>query len=192
MTQPSSHILASCHHKHSGFTLIELVLVLVLIGILGAVVAPRLMLNNQFEQRLQADRLVGLLRQAQLRAMNDPQAVTENPDISRCAKVVITKQGFSIAAECKTQLLDSDTLIQQGQQGYFVGARDINITANRTLPFILQFGQTAAEDEDKEFLTEASLLGRPFIGTEQLPTTLNITIGGKTVNIEPEGYIHGP
>lgn len=165
---------------------------LVLLGILGAVVAPRLMVSSQFSERLQADKLLGLLRQAQLRAMNDPQAATENPDISRCAKVVITKQGFSIAAECKTQLLDSDTLIQQDQQGYFVGARDINITTNRTLPLILQFGQAAAEDEDKKFLTEASLLGRPFIGTEQLPTTLNITIGGKTVNIEPEGYIHGP
>ena len=174
-----------------GFTLIELVLVIMLIGILSAVALPRLVGDRQFADRLQADKLVGLLRQAQLRAMNDPKAVTENPDISRCAKVVLTQQGFSLAADCKAQLLDRDALIQQGQQGYFVGARDINIIANLTLPFILQFGQ-ANTDENDNFLTEASVLGRPFIGTEQLPTTLIITIGGKAVYIEPEGYIHGP
>ena len=195
MSQSSSPFLFNHphhSHQHTGFTLIELVLVLVLIGILGAVALPRLMMNSQFEDRLQADKLVGLLRQAQLRAMNDPQAVTENPDISRCARVAITLQGFSIAASCKTQLLDSDTIIQQDEQGYFVGVRDINITATRPLPFILQFGQVASENADKDFLTEASLLGRPFIDGVQLSTVLVISIGGKAVYIEPEGYIHAP
>lgn len=178
--------------SYNGFTLLELVLIIVLLGILGAVVAPRLMMSSQFSDRLQADKLVGLLRQAQLRAMNDPQAVTKNSDISRCAKVSFTSSGFSIAKNCDVDLLENEAIKNESQQGHFVGAFIDNITASPapySLPFTLQFGQPGAEIN---FLSEASLLGQPYIGSHQLESTLEITIGGKKVLIEPEGYIHAP
>ena len=181
--------------KLTGFTLIELVLVLVLIGILAAVAVPRLMVGSQFEDRLQADKLVGLLRQAQLRAMNDPEALKTGSQLSRCAKVVITKDAFSLANNCDSGLLNTTIIKQEASQGHFVGAENISITtsggtvAGIKPSIVLQFGQLVA---DAKFLSEASLLGRPFIGGEQLKETLTITIGGKAVHIEPEGYIHGP
>lgn len=160
---------------------------LVLIGILGAVAVPRLMVGSQFEERLQADKLVGLLRQAQLRAMNDPVSVTENDNLSRCAKVFISKEGFSIAQGCKSGLLDPEMIKQQANQGIFVGASGVSITANSELPLTVQFGKPAV---DAKFLSEDSLLGRPFINGVR--KGLVISIAGKAVHIEPEGYIHGP
>lgn len=187
------------NHNQTGFTLIELVLVLVLIGILGAVVAPRLMVSSQFEDRLQADKLVGLLRQAQLRAMNDPLAVADNTNLSRCGKVEITSQGFSIAKDCKSGLLSASDLTEQAQRGHFSGARDLTISATAALPITLQFGEpavfTQTANKDK-FLSEASSLGRPLIksnGTlSRTAERLTIIIGGKKVHIESEGYIHAP
>ncbi|MGB5855236.1 MAG: prepilin-type N-terminal cleavage/methylation domain-containing protein [Oceanisphaera sp.] len=187
--QLGPHNKPSCHHKQSGFTLIELVLVLVLLGILGAVALPRFMVGGQFEDRLQTDKLVGLLRQAQLRAMNDPQAVKIGSEPSRCSKVFINTDGFSIANNCESGLLSKEVINTNASQGYFVGTRDFNNSAYTGPSLTVQFGQQAA---DADFLSEASLLGQPFIGTEQLKDTLTITIGGKAVHIEPEGYIHGP
>ncbi|MCT7656530.1 type II secretion system GspH family protein [Oceanimonas sp. NS1] len=51
-----------------------MVAVLVLVGILAAVAIPRLPVNSDFDGSLQARNLAGLLRLAQLRAMNDPLA----------------------------------------------------------------------------------------------------------------------
>lgn len=182
-------------HLSRGFTLIELVLVIMLVGILSAVAAPRLMVGSQFEDRLQADKLVGLLRQAQLRAMNDPEALKTGSQLSRCAKVVIDNKAFSLANNCDSGLLSTAVIKQEASQGHFVGAENISITtsggtvAGINPSIVLQFGQLVA---DAKFLSEASLLGRPFIGNTQLTDTLEITIGGKKVLIEPEGYIHAP
>ena len=193
--QSGFHTKLNCPHKQSGFTLIELVLVLVLIGILGAVAAPRLMVSSQFEERLQADKLVGLLRQAQLRAMNDPEALKTGSQLSRCAKVVITKDAFSLANNCDSGLLNTTIIKQEASQGHFVGAENMSITtsggtvAGVNPTIVLQFGQLVS---GAKFLSEASLLGRPVIGGEQLTDRLEITIGGKKVLIEPEGYIHAP
>lgn len=53
-----------------GFTLLEMVLVLVILGVLGAVAAPRLSLPTGLEGRSAATNLVTVLRGAQLHAMN--------------------------------------------------------------------------------------------------------------------------
>ncbi|MBM7454760.1 MSHA pilin protein MshC [Oceanisphaera litoralis] len=177
--------------RFRGFTLIELILVLVLSGILAAVALPRLQLGSRFEQRLQADNLVGLLRLAQLRAMNDPEAVQSGADLRRCSRVVITNTAFSLTQHCESTAtpLADDVLDKGTHQGLFMGSRDLNIQANRSLPLVLQFGKAST---DTRFLSEDSRLGRPFINDIPLAESLEITIGGKAVHIEPEGYIHAP
>ncbi|MBR9830214.1 MAG: prepilin-type N-terminal cleavage/methylation domain-containing protein [Oceanospirillales bacterium] len=181
---------------HKGFTLIELILVLVLMGILAAVALPRLQLGSQFEQRLQADNLVGLLRLAQLRAMNDPKALNSSSDNSRCGRVVIAKNGFSLSKDCDSAVLLTDGQLKSAeQQGLFLGKAGLTITvepSSYTLPLVLQFGKEPESDADKNYLSEASRLGRPFINDTQLTEPLEITIGGKAVHIETEGYIHAP
>lgn len=52
-------------YRNSGFTLIELVTSLVLVGILAALAAPRFVDNRAFDQRGYADELAAGLRSAQ-------------------------------------------------------------------------------------------------------------------------------
>lgn len=166
----------------------------VLIGIVSAVVLPRLSLSGQLEQRLHADKLVGLLRMAQLRAMNDPSALQPRNDtddlIKHCAKVAITNQGFSLAKNCnQPQLLTSQQLKQGQQQGLYLGAN--TVTTNQTLPVVIQFGEASAS-ENSELLTTNSWLGRPYMNNQRLTTELDIIIASETVRITPEGYIYAP
>ncbi len=56
---------------HRGFTLIELVLVIVLIGVLAVTAAPRFFTASGYDQIAARDELIQLLRQAQLQSMNN-------------------------------------------------------------------------------------------------------------------------
>ena len=51
--------------KNTGFTIIELVLVIVIVGILGALAGPRFFDNSTFEERAWFDELTNTLRYAQ-------------------------------------------------------------------------------------------------------------------------------
>ncbi|AEY01690.1 msha pilin protein mshc [Oceanimonas sp. GK1] len=174
---------------HKGFTLIELVAVLVLVGILAAVAIPRLPVGSDFEGSLQARNLAGLLRLAQLRAMNDPDALKNIATLNRCGVLAVTVGGISLSANCQDAVLLNKANLEAPGNELWLGA-NLPVTANQPLPFTLQFGEVS----DPDYLSESSRLGRPFVnsgsGYQPLPNTLQITLAGQTVLIEPEGYIH--
>lgn len=169
--------------QHKGFTLIELVAVLVLVGILAAVAIPRLPVGGDFEGALQARNLAGLLRLAQLRAMNDPEALQSGTDINRCGVIAVTQAGVSISSNCSSATLLTN--FSDTNPDIWLGTKQ-PVTASHALPFTLQFGLFANEN----FLSDNSYLGRPHINGNPLDSTLTITLAGTSVTIEPEGYIY--
>jgi len=56
--------------KQKGFTLIEMVTVIVILGLLAVVMIPRFLSSANFESRTTADTLLGAIRQAQQLAMS--------------------------------------------------------------------------------------------------------------------------
>ncbi|WP_157953585.1 prepilin-type N-terminal cleavage/methylation domain-containing protein [Zobellella maritima] len=172
--------------KPSGFTLVEVLAVVVLLGILSAVAVPRLSFGPGIEQRLDAERLVALLRLAQLRAMNDPDAFNSGQPLAQCGRLVLTTTRFGIADNCDDALADS-----YPQQGPLLGINQSQaISATESLPFIIQFGTTASGG----LLSEEAWLGRPYIeqagSLVRVTSPVDISLGGVTVRIEPEGYVH--
>lgn len=54
-----------------GFTLIELIIIIVVIGILAITAVPRLLTTSDYAQRSVQDQIISQIRLAQLRALND-------------------------------------------------------------------------------------------------------------------------
>lgn len=92
--------------KNSGFTLIELVIVIVLTGILAVTAIPKLIGSSSFEGQAYRDQLLQLLKTVQQQAMScDAECRagrSSNP--YACNKVVITNQRFGIPANCGSSL----------------------------------------------------------------------------------------
>ena len=70
-----------------GFTLVELVLVIVLLGVLSVSIAPVLFSRPGFSEYTFRDRLISLLQTMQLQAMNNA---------TECSVVVITAMRFGV------------------------------------------------------------------------------------------------
>lgn len=58
-------------NNNRGFTLIELIAVIVIIGILTVTAAPRLLTQSDFSDRTVRNQIISQLRLAQLKALND-------------------------------------------------------------------------------------------------------------------------
>ena len=57
--------------KRGGFTLVELVIIIVIIGILAITAVPRLLTDADYAHRATQDQIIAQIRLAQLRALND-------------------------------------------------------------------------------------------------------------------------
>lgn len=82
--------------KRTGFTLVELVIVIIVLGVLSAVAIPKLTSKSAFEEYTVQDQLISALRLVQLQGMNaapdpDPKA---GEDIKVCYWLVVKNGCF--------------------------------------------------------------------------------------------------
>jgi MSHA pilin protein MshC len=87
--------------KQKGFTIIELVVVIIIVSILAATVIPKMQSTDGYEEIIYQDETVTKLRSIQLRAMQDTSG-------SQCHDVLVTSDKLGIPDDSCTTFVDND------------------------------------------------------------------------------------
>jgi MSHA pilin protein MshC len=157
-----------------GFTLVELVMTIVILGIIAAVAVPRLFNNNVFQSRGFADQVQASLRYAQKEAIAQHRNVCLTFTLPAPSTITLRIASLSgVASSCDTNLIALTG-------GAYVITAPAGI-AFATLPTAFNF----------------DALGKPFdvLGTTPSTAQKSISINGATNNIFVEaetGYVHSP
>jgi MSHA pilin protein MshC len=151
----------------AGFSLIELIVVIIIVGILAVAVAPRFFDSSVFQSRGFADQTQATLRYAQKEAIAQRRLVCVTfPSTTRV--VLRTAANFTDIA-CNTDLASPDGKYPAGQTTYTIDAPN-GVTLGGAGAFNFDaLGSTAAQQ--------------------------TITVSGATNNIVVEaetGYVHSP
>lgn len=152
--------------KHAAFTIIELIVILVIIGILAVTVAPKLLGKNEFAAVAVRDQIIAQLRLGQLRAMNDRSA---------CYAVRVSSSiiGLYQQANCTGGFVVDSATELEGGVSVSIGTASTTLTTLNIL-----FDGT----------------GRPNGGHCSADSRCTLTVSaGNTAKacFEAEGYVHG-
>ncbi|WP_421344427.1 prepilin-type N-terminal cleavage/methylation domain-containing protein [Aeromonas veronii] len=154
-----------------GFTLIELVLVILLLGILAAFAVPKWLGKGGFETQTVRDELLTRLRLVQTVNMYEPA--------NRCTSLRVDagQFGHSTLSPCGDPAAISSWNANQLTRGRPVTlSAGISLSSNKgTPPYVIRF----------------DLMGRP-LGSCATGCTLLVSDGRETsrIKIESEGFIH--
>ena len=153
--------------KQSGFTLVELIMVMVIAGILAAVVAPRFFDANVFKSRGFADQVQATLRYAQKEAI----AQHRNVCVAFTANSVTLMIDSDIPADGICNPAPAGNLKSPTGGAYMI-----------TAPAGITFAAVPAA-------FSFNALGQPT----NAPQTINISGATNGITIEAEtGYVHSP
>lgn len=93
--------MVSNKNLHIGFTLIELVVVILIISILAVTAAPKLLGVNNFDSFAYRDQMVSSLRLMQQRAM-------QQTDSNSCHKIIIQDKAYGRTNDCVSTTFIAD------------------------------------------------------------------------------------
>jgi len=146
--------------NHKGFTLIELVVVVLLVAILAATVLPKFLSSNGFEEYTYQAEVITKLRSIQLRAMQQ----TNN---SECHTVLVVGNALGIPANCTDQ-----------STGWLSDTTSVVLEPQHNVSFDVSGGNYSFTFDG---------IGRPSCNACLITILGESTL---TVAIESEGYIH--
>lgn len=175
--------------KTAGFTLVELVIVIILIGALAAFALPKLLSSSSFEDYTVRDQLVSRLRMTQLQNMNaDP---SDNVSANACYWTVVQT---SAAGGCFYSVETARTA--NGGKNCALPSASISCDANA--PEHLNDPYALVDFSTKVSITSGAYLFN-YHGIEQVgcagtfPCDISISSGNNlTIRIEDQGYIYVP
>ncbi len=118
-----------------GFTLIELVIIILLTGILAATAIPKLIGQDAFETQTYRDQLQQLIKTVQQQAMSCGAACrsTRLNNPYACNRVVITPSRFGIPTNCGTTLPDTFAAPHLGMSMTEATSTSVNFSVSNTI-----------------------------------------------------------
>jgi len=155
--------------NHKGFTLIELIVVVILIAIMAATVVPKFLSSKGFEEYTYRDELIIKLRAIQLRTMQQTNSST-------CQSIQVTSSIIGLlattpnAATCEASYAGESTTV--------------SISGNHNVGFSVSEGLSSFS---------FSSLGKPVGCTPVNSCEITVTVTGESalvIEINREGYIH--
>ncbi|GLX77863.1 MSHA biogenesis protein MshC [Thalassotalea insulae] len=168
-------VLSSRTKFNQGFTIIELVVVILLLGILSATVVPRFFSSSGFEEYAYRTEVIATLRTVQLRAMQQTGG-------SLCHQIKITDDGKQLG------LLDNDDSPGPCHAGNWFDSKRYNLSIEDGPTHVRVDGGHDITFSGDDFSFDQ--MGRPSNCSSPCEISIN---GGEQplkVMIEPEGYIH--
>lgn len=160
-------------HTQTGFSLIELVVVILLISILAVSAGAKLLPSNTFQSTTDRDQTIALLRTVQARAMYNTQI--NNSGLGMCYQVAFTASQMGMLARNADGTCNASFAISSGQQQDY-------------LRFTPESSFTVTNLSKNSPATAISFdnLGRP-IPAERYQIIFN---SDRALCVESQGYIH--
>lgn len=149
-----------------GFTMIELVVVIIMLGIMATTVVPKFFTSTGFQEYTYQDEIITKLRSIQLRAMQQ----TNISDGTVCHTVVVTEKALGVREGCD---------LTNGWQG------ENEDTGESTTAVKVEHDDVTLAPINFSFTFDN--MGRPDCNPCSITVSGDSTL---TIKIESEGYIH--
>ena len=123
--------------KHQGFTIIELVVVVVLISIVGLYASSKFIGINSFSAAVAQEQAIAIIRQIQLNSMQANFRPNDSLDLNAvCRQLVVTSEQLGRPQNCDQRQLTTDKLHSDQVAGAsFMAVNFPSSLANPTLFF---------------------------------------------------------